>query len=368
MGAGASAPKKGSRRANDMVNQLDEEIAICDDAARDSLEMLQEESNEGKQTSPFNKNKAKRRPMPIPLHVFQTDADSSSNAKPSIPKTPRSPHAFAGHDTFKKLLSLDDSEIAAYKQSSSPRSSDASTSSSNASTSSSPKSSPLRRRGSGSVAAAVAKRSAAKRGARLGKKMSKGNRHNSTSSWYSVKTTMGSAPKDATIRCISTVILRHMSAHKRNSKRSKNMKWNVFNDSPEVWLDEKGSQEDNDHDSSNNKSTASSSTRQRTSSNGSPTDDDGRSVFRSQRTPRARSGTNSTSFDDTDGDANDNVLPSVSRIREFIEYVFTKAQLEIDGLIIAFIYLERLLETASRDGVNLLYSKNWRTICFICLG
>ena len=61
MGAGASAPKKGSRRANDMVNQLDEEIAICDDAARDSLEMLQEESNEGKQTSPFNKNKAKRK-------------------------------------------------------------------------------------------------------------------------------------------------------------------------------------------------------------------------------------------------------------------------------------------------------------------
>ena len=60
-------------------------------------------------------------------------------------------------------------------------------------------------------------------------------------------------------------------------------------------------------------------------------------------------------------------MPSVRRIREFIEYVFNKAQLEIDGLIIAFIYLERLLAKASRDGVHLLYSKNWRTLCFISL-
>ena len=92
--------------------------------------------------------------------------------------------------------------------------------------------------------------------------------------------------------------------------------------------------------------------------------DSGRSIFRSARTPRGK-GRGNSFFGDESADLE--VMPSVRRIREFIEYVFNKAQLEIDGLIIAFIYLERLLAKASRDGVHLLYSKNWRTLCFISL-
>ena len=94
---------------------------------------------------------------------------------------------------------------------------------------------------------------------------------------------------------------------------------------------------------------------------------DGRSIFRSARTPRGVK-SSPMDFSGTEGREEEvSVLPSVRRISEFIDYVFSKAQLEIDGLIIAFIYLERLLERASRDGINLLYGGNWRTICFISL-
>ena len=393
MGAGASSNKKGSRAANEqLVSRLDEEQEIAD-AARSAMSDGRTGAavmvvNEGK-TSPSPKTK--RRPMPIPMHVFETDDAllHSNTQNPAIPKTPRSPHAEAGHLGFQRLLSLDDSEIAKFRQQSSPRARSGPSSSASSSSSSPPRSSP-RSSPLGRSAASII----AKRGARVGKKMSRNTRNNSTSSWYSVRTTMGSAPKDATIRCISTVILRHMSAHRRSSSKSskssnssssnsKSRRWDVFDDSPEVWVGEtKNGDNNKDQDVGSLHQQQKRRERRLDSVNEEDGNDDGRSVFRGARTPRGARRSSSPFFDDDDdddgdGDGDDNndgvsakdetKLPSVRRIREFIDYVFTKAQLEIDGLIIAFIYLERLLERASRDNVNLLYNKNWRTLCFISL-
>jgi hypothetical protein len=382
MGAGASSNKHRSIDAKEeMIQRLDNEQALSD-AARDSFASsgsnssdgrgggsgertgngrttsisptIPEESTEGKRSS---SPKTKRRPMPIPMHVFQSDDHLQSNAKP-FPKTPRSPSAIFGQEKFRSLLSLDDSEITKFQQASSPR----------AVVPPSP-----RRLRSGSSTTEAAKRSA-----RRGKKLR--SRNNSTSSWYSVKTTMGSAPKDATIRCIATVILRHMSAHRRSESASlstaNSSRWQVFNDSPEVYTSTTSPTDSNYNMTSTESKEGRSSSPRRSydesedgsSSGGGSIVREGRSIFRGQRTPRGK-GTFFGSNDNSDDKTNfqENVLPSVRRIREFIEYVFNKAQLEIDGLIIAFIYLERLLEKASYDGVNLLYAKNWRTICFISL-
>jgi hypothetical protein len=178
---------------------------------------------------------------------------------------------------------------------------------------------------------------------------------------------MGSAPKEATVRCIATVLLRHMAAHKRAGgvgAALRQRKYNVFDDSPEVHSEGKEQdQEGRTHARSNIR--------------------DGRSVLRGSPPSEQAAGTRERVGEGVvakhDGAAGGGQrsekeafrvtrgMPSVNRIREFVDYVYTKAQLEIDGLIIAFIYLERLLARASRDGVNLLFEKNWRTLCFVSL-
>ena len=374
MGAGASSNKrdKASVDALDAERAQAEEFRAESAGGSDIASEREAASNEGKSpkhtvhSSSFSSSSptkpGKRRPMPIPAHVFEDDG-SLSIQTPAFPRTPKSPQAAAGFEKFQSLLSIDDDEfVMVARQGRSPPSA-----SSPLHTLSSP-------RGGGSgLIQRVSSRSgprlgdATRRKARGGRKLTKGQRFNSTSSWYSVRTTMGSAPKEATVRCIATVLLRHMAAHKRASSASAGLiqrKYKVFDDSPDVYSESK---EQDHHPLTADLADSNSQT--------------GKSVLRSSLPSRLASKANKgveAKHDDVSDSAEHRSyerdrfrvtrgMPSVNRIREFVNYVFTKAQLEIDGLIIAFIYLERLLATASRDGANLLYEKNWRTLCFVSL-
>ena len=343
MGAGASSNK----RRGSGVAALDAERAeaeeyrlesaggrMCDAAQTNG-------ADESKSSNSQSPKQRKRRPMPIPSHVFEDDA--LSKQRPRLSRSPPSPQAAAGHESFQSLLSIDDEEIVMVaRHGQSPRNST--------------RNLEVKRDQSASGTS---------RKARRGRKLAPRGRFNSTSSWYSVRTTMGSAPKEATVRCIATVLLRHMAAHKSSEGIDKPLsqkKYEVFNDSPEVYVEEKGG-----------------SGEELLVARGREAE--GRSVFH-RSPPPARDIDQETGRDGGEGkqSTTDNNsgrsgnkfqvphgMPSVNKISEFVNYVFTKAQLEIDGLIIAFIYLERLLAKAFRDGVHLLCKKNWRTLCFVSL-
>lgn len=71
--------------------------------------------------------------------------------------------------------------------------------------------------------------------------------------------------------------------------------------------------------------------------------------------------------DSKSGDSKDDIdqIPSLSTVKEFFMYVFSKSQLESDCIIMALIYCERLVkETKGRLCIRY---DNWRSILFSCL-
>jgi hypothetical protein len=161
---------------------------------------------------------------------------------------------------------------------------------------------------------------------------------NTTSTLLSLNTTMENASSDITISSIAHVIRTHIANafEQTGNHPIMSRKWEVFNDSY-ILLD---------------------SPRNR--------GDEGISIFHDtiRNSPVPTQRTMQPSFDNISGDSIE--LPQPSSIVKFITHLFKSAQMEIDSLIIALIYLERLLETGIESGLILL-KHNWKTLTFTCL-
>ena len=159
-------------------------------------------------------------------------------------------------------------------------------------------------------------------------KLTANRRFNSTSSWYSMKTTMANADSRTTMIVIAHVMLAHMRQvqNRKQSLRQSEM-WAFFDDSHEAKITRAGE----------------------------------RSVFREGSSIVDRGSPKNLSQDFMEQS-----LPSVDDIVKFMSYVFVTAQLVIDSLIIGLVYLERLLTEAAKDNAGLT-PRNWKTLVFMSL-
>jgi hypothetical protein len=160
---------------------------------------------------------------------------------------------------------------------------------------------------------------------------------NTTSTLLSLNTTMENAPTDITIRCMSYVIRTHIATavEAKLDKIDMARAWKVFDDRADLLP--------------------------------SPTKRaDGISIFHDSIRDSPIANTSSEIVYDRSLSPTSNVLPRPALINKFITHIFKTAQMEIDSLIIALVYLERLLEVGAPT--NLYISKNnWKTLVFTCL-
>ena len=160
---------------------------------------------------------------------------------------------------------------------------------------------------------------------------------NTTSTLLSLNTTMENAPTDITIRCISYVIRTHIATavEAKLDKIDVARAWKVFDDRADLLP--------------------------------SPTKRvDGISIFHDSIRDSPVANTSAQIPYDSNLSPTSNVLPRPALINKFITHLFKTAQMEIDSLIIALVYLERLLEVGAPT--NLYISKNnWKTLVFTCL-
>ena len=154
---------------------------------------------------------------------------------------------------------------------------------------------------------------------------------NTTSTLLSLNTTMENAPTDITIRCISYVIRTHIATavEAKLDKIDVARAWKVFDDRADLLP--------------------------------SPTKRvDGISIFHDSIRDSPVANTSAQIPYDSNLSPTSNVLPRPALINKFITHLFKTAQMEIDSLIIALVYLERLLEVGAPT--NLYISKNnWKT-------
>eukprot|EP00555_Chaetoceros_dichaeta_P005573 CAMPEP_0198258432 /NCGR_PEP_ID=MMETSP1447-20131203/7862_1 /TAXON_ID=420782 /ORGANISM="Chaetoceros dichaeta, Strain CCMP1751" /LENGTH=760 /DNA_ID=CAMNT_0043945551 /DNA_START=94 /DNA_END=2376 /DNA_ORIENTATION=- len=166
------------------------------------------------------------------------------------------------------------------------------------------------------------------------------DRRNTCGTLY-VKSTMAAPDKDATIKCVCGVFRAHLlqaatESYDDTSQKIKFSEYEVFNDSPS----ERG-----------NNSTSSTSIRT--------------SRINNNIRGRATVIEESNSEIEMSTEADKQTIPSLEEITDFYRFVFNKAQMESDCIIVSLIYVERLLRDTN-GGVS-PNSKNWRSVLFSCM-
>ena len=159
---------------------------------------------------------------------------------------------------------------------------------------------------------------------------------NTTSTLLSLNTTMENAPTEITIRCMSYVIRTHIATavEAKLDKIDMARQWKVFDDRAELLP--------------------------------SPTKRaEGISVFHDSIRSSPVANTPTVAYDERLSPTS-NVLPKPQIINKFITHLFKSAQMEIDSLIIALVYLERLLEIGAPTNLYISIG-NWKTLIFTCL-
>jgi len=169
------------------------------------------------------------------------------------------------------------------------------------------------------------------------------DRRNTCGTLY-VKSTMAAPDKDATIKCVCGVYRAHLLQAVSDNHSSKKIKFNeyeVFNDSPL----ERGNE-------------PSTPTCKRTSCVENNLGGGIHTI-------------GSTIIEESDDEIemsaviDDQTVPSLEEITDFYRFVFNKAQMESDCIIVSLIYVERLLRDT--NGGVWPNPKNWRSLLFSCM-